>query len=103
MRVLNQPLANFGSDLPQRGHTMGAAAATIVDDHDFEGGPQLRNNPWRVEVVQRCEVSHDAPVLRPLGAPSEEGGELAIDAIRAAICFHHETARLARRGEVPLA
>src|SRR5206468_16200 len=89
----------------ERGDTREDPPAAVVDDDDLEAelGRKLRHDPRRVHVVDRGEIADDADVrARGLALP-EEGGELAVDAVRASVGLDGEAARFARRGEVPLA
>jgi hypothetical protein len=63
----------------------------------------LGDDPRRVAVVDRGEIADDADVRTRGIALSEEGRELAVDAVRAAVRGDFEAARVAGGGEIPFA
>src|SRR5437867_8793314 len=103
MSVLDEPLARGRFHPPQRSDAFKNPSAAIVDDDHPKPNItlELRHDPRRVRIVNHREIADDAPVVRSL-APSKKGRELAINAIRSAVRFDGEAARIARGHEVPL-
>src|SRR5436190_9619169 len=89
-------------DLGQRCHAVEDAPAAIVDDDDAPASVELWHDPRRVAVVDRGEIADKADVLAPALALAEKSGELAVDAVRAAVGLVGKAARLARGDQVPL-
>src|SRR4051812_49752 len=105
VHVFDDALARRRVELAERRNAAEDAASAVVDDDyaPVDGGVELSHDPWRVAVVDCGEVTDDADVRPRRIALAEERGELAVDAVRAAVGGHFETARLARGNEIPFA
>jgi hypothetical protein len=88
-RIVEQP----GEDL----------AAAVVDHHETNRARvrEVRQGPWRPQVIQRGEVAHEGPVLAAGRAQAEERAQLPVDAVGAAIGFDDAPARRAIGRQVP--